>query len=70
MLGTTDVIAFVPTTDSAKARAFYEGVLGLTPATSINIPDGFRLEYEIGPHTLAIGKEPFLKPSGDGRNLA
>jgi catechol 2,3-dioxygenase-like lactoylglutathione lyase family enzyme len=29
MLGTTDVIAFVPTTDSAKARAFYEGVLGL-----------------------------------------
>jgi hypothetical protein len=26
--------------------------------------------YEIGPHTLAIGKEPFLKPSGDGPHLA
>ena len=29
MLGTADIIAFVPTKDSAKARAFYEGVLGL-----------------------------------------
>jgi len=29
MLGTTDIIAFVPTKDSRKARAFYEGVLGL-----------------------------------------
>ena len=26
--------------------------------------------YEIGPHTLAIGKEPFLKPSGDGPHVA
>ena len=29
MLSTADIIAFVPTTDSVKARAFYEGVLGL-----------------------------------------
>ena len=29
MLGRADVIAFVPTKDSNKARAFYEGVLGL-----------------------------------------
>ena len=29
MLGTLDVIVFVPTTDSGKARAFYEGLLGL-----------------------------------------
>lgn len=29
MLGATDIIAFVPTKDSAKARDFYEGVLGL-----------------------------------------
>ena len=29
MLGTTDIVAFVPITDSEKARAFYEGVLGL-----------------------------------------
>ena len=29
MLGSTKIVAFVPTTDSTKARAFYEGVLGL-----------------------------------------
>lgn len=29
MLGATDIVAFVPTTDYAKARAFYEGILGL-----------------------------------------
>jgi catechol 2,3-dioxygenase-like lactoylglutathione lyase family enzyme len=30
MLGSIDIVAFLPTTDAAKARAFYEGVLGLT----------------------------------------
>ena len=29
MLGSTDIVAFVPTKDSGKARCFYEGVLGL-----------------------------------------
>ena len=29
MLATSDVIAFAPTTDPARARAFYEGTLGL-----------------------------------------
>ncbi|HEY6377813.1 MAG TPA: VOC family protein, partial [Candidatus Dormibacteraeota bacterium] len=29
MLGTSDLIAFVPTTDLARARSFYESVLGL-----------------------------------------
>src|SRR3954467_10281518 len=29
MLGKNDVVTFVPTRDYAKARAFYEGVLGL-----------------------------------------
>jgi catechol 2,3-dioxygenase-like lactoylglutathione lyase family enzyme len=29
MLGSTNIVAFVPTTDAARARAFYEGVLGL-----------------------------------------
>lgn len=64
--------AFVvyPATDLARSRAFYEGVLGLAPAMSLDIPGGFWVEYEIGPHTLAIGKEPFLKPSGDGPHIA
>jgi catechol 2,3-dioxygenase-like lactoylglutathione lyase family enzyme len=30
MLGSCDAVAFVTTTDYARARAFYEGVLGLT----------------------------------------
>ncbi len=59
-----------PATDLARSRAFYENILGLTATTSINISDGFWVEYEIGPHTLAIGKEPFLKPSGNGPHLA
>jgi len=29
MLGTSKVVAFVPVTDGERARAFYEGVLGL-----------------------------------------
>ena len=29
MLGSTNLIAFVPITDSQKSRAFYEGILGL-----------------------------------------
>ena len=63
--------AFViyPATDMARSRAFYEGVLGLTSTTVMEFDDGFWIEYEIGPHTLAVGKEPFLKPSGDGPHL-
>jgi catechol 2,3-dioxygenase-like lactoylglutathione lyase family enzyme len=29
MLGSLDIVAFVPTRDTVKARAFYEGILGL-----------------------------------------
>jgi predicted enzyme related to lactoylglutathione lyase len=58
-----------PATEEARSRAFYEGVLGLAPASTLAIPDGFWVEYEIGPHTLAVGKEPFLKPSGDGAQV-
>jgi len=29
MLGSTNIVAFVPITDRARARPFYEGVLGL-----------------------------------------
>jgi len=39
MLGTTDIVAMVPTTDTTKARAFYERVLGLTFVRE----DGFAL---------------------------
>lgn len=58
-----------PATDLARSRDYYERVLGLKPSLTMDVPDGFWVEYEIGPHTLAIGKEPFLKPSGDGAQL-
>jgi catechol 2,3-dioxygenase-like lactoylglutathione lyase family enzyme len=58
-----------PATDVARSRAFYEGVLGLASTTSMEFDEGFWLEYEIGPHTIAVGKESFLKPSGDGPHV-
>lgn len=58
-----------PATDLARSRAFYEDVLGLTAASSASNGDEFWVEYEMGPHTLGIGNEPFLKPSGDGPHL-
>lgn len=64
--------AFVvyPSNDLVRSRAFYQGVLGLKPVTEVNVEGGFWVEYEIGPHTLAIGKEAFLKPCGDGPHVA
>jgi catechol 2,3-dioxygenase-like lactoylglutathione lyase family enzyme len=49
--------AFViyPATNRARSRAFYEGVLGLVPATTFEEGDQFYMEYEIGPHTLGVG---------------
>src|SRR5262245_4387021 len=61
-----------PSADVLRSRAFYEGVLGLTKASSLKNEAGeeFWVEYEVGPHTLAIGNEGFLTPSGDGPHLA
>ena len=60
-----------PIIDVAKARAFYEGVLGLK-ATSEWIGDGsVFIEYEIGPDTLAIGKgAPNFNPGKTGATVA
>jgi catechol 2,3-dioxygenase-like lactoylglutathione lyase family enzyme len=58
-----------PSTNLERSRAFYEGVLGLTTGMFFQEADQFYVEYEIGPHTLGIGNEPFLKPSADGAQL-
>jgi predicted enzyme related to lactoylglutathione lyase len=51
-------------TDIKRAREFYEGVLGLKPATVL---EGQWVEYEFGPHALAIGCAPgMFKPHPDG----
>ena len=61
--------AFVgyPVTDLAVARAFYETVLNLTPGSVFGDDKASWVEYEVGPHTLAISNmSPDWKPSKDG----
>ena len=58
-----------PSTNLARSRAFYEDVLGLTRTNLVERGDQFWVEYGLGPHTLGLGNEPFLKPSGDGPHL-
>ncbi len=67
-------IAFVayPVNDMVKARAFYEGVLGLEPNNEF---DGTKnpdyVEYNVGSGSLAIGYAPDMwKPSEDGASAA
>ncbi|HEU5123508.1 MAG TPA: VOC family protein [Verrucomicrobiae bacterium] len=65
-------IAFVcyAVTDMKRARDFYENVLNLKPTTVHNSEHGQWTEYELGPHTLAIGSAPMFKPSPDGCSAA
>ena len=66
-------IAFTgyPVTDIARARGFYEGVLGLK-ATSVFEHEGKAwVEYDIGPGTLAISSLAVeWKPSTNGPAIA
>ncbi len=59
-------------TDFARARGFYEGVLGLKPALLVGQPGGFQwAEYDIAGGTLSIGfGGPDWKPSPDGCTVA
>lgn len=67
-------IAFVgyPVTDLKRARAFYEGVLGLEITHSFGDIEGTAwIEYDIGPGTLAIANgAPDWKPSPMGAAAA
>jgi len=57
-------------TDMARARKFYEGVLGLKPTTVHDSEHGKWVEYEFGPYALAIGSSPAFKPNPDGCSVA
>ena len=62
-------IGFVgyPVTDLKRARAFYEGTLGLKESHVFGDETTAWVEYDIGPGTLAIGNgAPEWKPSPDG----
>ncbi len=50
MLGSAKLVAFVPTADPARARAFYEGVLGLRLVGE----DAFALVFDCGGTTLRV----------------
>lgn len=65
-------IAFAayPVTDIARARKFYEGVLGLRPNAPLKSETQQWIEYDIGPGTLGIGCSEQWKPSQDGPSIA
>src|SRR5215813_6310737 len=58
MLNNAKIIAFVATTDAARSRAFYEGVLGLTPT----LEDEFAIVLDANSVELRIQKVPTLTP--------
>ncbi len=57
-------------TDMARARAFYEGVLGLKATVVHDSEQGQWVEYEFGPYALSLGSSPAFKPSPDGCSVA
>lgn len=59
MLGTTDIIAFVPTKDPAKSRAFYESTLGLRFLSD----DGFATVFEANGIMLRVVRAQQFTPA-------
>ena len=57
-----------PVTDMARARKFYEGVLGLKPTMAHGEPGGMQwTEYDIANGTLSLGAgAPDWKPTATG----
>jgi predicted enzyme related to lactoylglutathione lyase len=65
-------IAFTsfPVTDLKRARAFYEGILGLQVSHQFGDETVAWIEYEIGPGTLAISNGiPDWKPTRGGGSV-
>ncbi len=58
MLGTTNIVACIPIGDAEKARAFYEGVLGLRFVKD----DGFALVFDANGIMLRAAKMKEVKP--------
>jgi catechol 2,3-dioxygenase-like lactoylglutathione lyase family enzyme len=58
MLGTSEVIAFVATTDPAKAREFYEGLLGLRLVSD----EPWAIVFDAAGTTLRVQKVRELTP--------
>jgi catechol 2,3-dioxygenase-like lactoylglutathione lyase family enzyme len=58
MLNTSKIMAFIPTTDYDKARAFYEGVLGLRVASQ----DGHAMVLDANGTTIRVTKVQDFQP--------
>ena len=59
MLGSINIVAFVPTKDPDKARAFYEGVLGLRFVKD----DGFALVLDANGIMIRVAKVKDFTPA-------
>jgi len=59
MLGSTNIVAFIPTKDSEKARAFYEGLLGLRFVKD----DGFAMVLDANGIMIRVAKAPEFTPA-------
>lgn len=59
MLGSIDIVAFVPIKDAEKARAFYEGVLGLRFVKD----DGFAMVLDANGIMVRVARVPEFKPA-------
>jgi predicted enzyme related to lactoylglutathione lyase len=59
MLGSNKIVAFVCTTDSNRARGFYEQILGLKFVSE----DQFALVFDANGTMLRMSKFPNLKPA-------
>ena len=59
MLGSTNIVAFVPITDTAKARAFYESVVGLRFVKD----DGFAMVLDANGIMVRAAKMKEVKPA-------
>src|ERR1700743_1615798 len=65
-------VAFIayPSTDMARSKAFYEGILGLKPTYENKTETFTWIEYDIGATTLGVGQSSDWKPSSDGPTVA
>ncbi|HXM62030.1 MAG TPA: VOC family protein [Terriglobales bacterium] len=59
MLSLNKIVAFVPTKDPAKARSFYEGVLGFRFVKD----DGFAMVLDANGIMIRVAKAPDFKPA-------
>jgi catechol 2,3-dioxygenase-like lactoylglutathione lyase family enzyme len=59
MLATSPIIAFIPTKDAARARAFYEGILGLRFLSD----DGFAIVMDANGTMVRIARAGGFTPA-------